>query len=113
MSVPDQLMARAGVAMTKNKFGFSVGIRDDCLPSQDVIGGSSGFRRPGYIISVEPGITYTLRNISLYSYVPVALQRNRTQSYSDKLRTEKTGIYTHGDAAFADYVINIGASFRF
>jgi hypothetical protein len=113
MSVPDQLMARAGVAMTKNKFGLSVGVRDDCLPSQDLIGGSSGFRRPGYIISVEPGITYTLKNISLYSYVPVALQRNRTQSYSDKLRTEKTGVYTHGDAAFADYVINIGASFRF
>jgi hypothetical protein len=102
MSVPDQFMARAGVAYTGSKLGASVGVRDDCLPSEDLIGGSSGFRRPGYIISIEPGITYSLKNINLYSYVPIALVRNRTQSYSDKLRTEKTGVYTQGDAAFAD-----------
>jgi hypothetical protein len=113
MSVPDQMMARAGIAFTHNHLGISVGVRDDCLPSQDLIGGSSGFRRPGYIISVEPGITYTFKRINLYSYVPVALKRNRTQSYSDKLRTEKTGVYTHGDAAFADYVVNLGVAFRF
>jgi len=113
MSVPDQFMVRAGIAYTKQDFGISVGVRDDCLPSKDLIGGSSGFRRPGYIISVEPGATYTFKHFSLYSYVPVALKRNRTQSYADKLRTEKTGVYTHGDAAFADYVVNVGASFRF
>jgi hypothetical protein len=82
MSVPDQFMVRAGIAYTKQDFGISVGVRDDCLPSKDLIGGSSGFRRPGYIISVEPGATYTFKHFSLYSYVPVALKRNRTQSYA-------------------------------
>jgi hypothetical protein len=43
----------------------------------------------------------------------VALKRNRTQSYSDKKQTEKTGVYTIGDAAFADYAINVGVSFKF
>jgi hypothetical protein len=40
------------------------------------------------------------------------LQRNRTQSVPDKIRTEKTGTYFKGDAAFADYLINIGVVVR-
>ena len=113
MSVPDQFMVRAGVSATMKNFGLSVGVRDDCLPSEDLIGQSSGFRRPGYIISIEPGVTYTMKKLNLYAYVPVALKRNRTQSYADKKRTEITGVYAHGDAAFADYVVNIGAAIRF
>jgi hypothetical protein len=50
-----------------------------------------------------------MKKVNLYAYVPVALERNRTQSYADKKRTEMTGVYAHGDAAFADYVVNIGA----
>jgi hypothetical protein len=113
MSVPDQYMMRAGVNLTVDKFGFSAGLRDDCLPVRDLIGGSSGFRRPGYIISLEPGVTYNQKKISLYAYVPYALKRNRTQSVPDKVRTQKTGVYAQGDAAFADYVVNIGCNIRF
>jgi hypothetical protein len=32
---------------------------------------------------------------------------------ADIRQTEATGIYTHGDAAFADYVVNVGLSLRF
>ena len=85
----------------------------ECIPSDDLVAGSSGFRRPGYVISAEPGITYTGKKINIYSFVPVALKRNRTQSYADKKQTEKTGVYTIGDAAFADYAINVGVSFKF
>jgi hypothetical protein len=113
MSVPDQYMIRAGANFTTKSITMSLGMRDECLPSEDLLGSSSGFRRPGYIISVEPGIVVKLKKTNVYAYVPVALVRNRTQSYADKSRTEATGIYTHGDAAFADYVINIGATFRF
>jgi hypothetical protein len=113
MSVPDQFMARGGVSATLKSFSLSVGLRDDCLPSQDLIGGSSGFRRPGYIVSIEPGMTYSMKKLNLYAYVPVALKRNRTQSYADKKRTAATGVYTQGDAAFADYVVNVGAAIRF
>jgi hypothetical protein len=39
--------------------------------------------------------------------------RNRTQSVTDKENSEITGTYRHGDAAFADYSINIGFSVKF
>jgi hypothetical protein len=113
MSVPDSYMARAGVNFTVNNFIFSAGVRDECLPVHDLIGGSDGFRRPGFIISGEPGVTYNLKKASLYAFVPVAIVRNRTQSVPDKITTELTGVYTHGDAAFADYAVNIGIAIRF
>lgn len=113
MSVPDQYMIRAGGNFTIKNLTISAGFRDECLPVHDLIGGSGGFRRPGYIISVEPGITYTFKKLSLYAFVPVALQRDRTQSVPDKIRTNITGVYAQGDAAFADYTVNIGCSVRF
>ena len=113
MRVPDQYMWRAGANPSINNFSASLGVRDECLPVHDLIGGSNGFRRPGYVISVEPGVNYRLKNVNLYAYVPVAITRNRTQSVPDQISTEKTGVYTHGDAAFADYVVNVGVSVRF
>jgi len=108
MSVPDQYLIRAGVNFSFNKWMFSAGMRDECMPVHDLIGGSQGFRRPGYIISEEQGISYSFKRFSAYAYVPVALVRNRTQSVPDKNKTALTGVYTQGDAAFADYVINVG-----
>ncbi len=85
MSVPDQYMARAGVSLQFDRLNVSAGMRDDCLPVHDLIGSSDGFRRPGFIISAEPGVTYVFNRVSLYSYVPIALVRNRTQSVPDKI----------------------------
>jgi hypothetical protein len=113
MSVPDQYLARIGVNMQFNRLYASAGVRDDCLPVHDLIGGSDGFRRPGFIISAEPGLTYVFPKVSLYTFVPIALVRDRTQSVPDKITTGLTGVYTHGDAAFANCVVNIGANFRF
>jgi hypothetical protein len=113
LSVPDQLMARVGLDYMVRDFTFSAGVRDECLPVHDLVGGSDGFRRPGYIIDAEPGITYTHAKTTLYLFAPIALVRDRTQSVPDKITTALTGKYTQGDAAFADYVINIGATFRF
>jgi hypothetical protein len=114
MSVPDQFMARAGAGYTVKKFTFSGGIRIEGLPSGDLIGGDRGFRRPGYIISAEPSVTYQSlsKKTSIILAVPVALKRNRTQSDSDKRRTADTGIHQQGDAAFADYLINVGVIFK-
>ena len=112
MSVPDQYMMRAGGNYSLKHFTFSAGLRHECLPAKDLVGGSSGFRRPGYVTSIEPGITYEFKKASAYITVPAAIWRNRTQSVPDKKRTEITGVYAHGDAAFADYSINIGLSFR-
>jgi len=113
MSVPDQYMVRAGVGLQFDRLNISAGLRDDCLPVHDLIGLSDGFRRPGFIISAEPGVTYGVKKVSRYSYVPIAFVRNRTQSVPDKITTALTGVYTHGDAAFANCVVNIGANIRF
>ena len=111
MSVPDQFMWRAGASYMAHNFSFSGGIRMECLPAEDLIGGSNGFRRPGYVLSVEPTIGYKIKRTQLYLSVPFAVQRNRTQSVPDKKRTEITGVYAQGDAAFADYSINFGVAF--
>jgi hypothetical protein len=78
-----------------------------------LIGGSAGYRRPGYVISVDPGINYSTENLNLSLNVPIALERNRTQSYLDKQKTAETGVFSQGDAAFADYLINFNLTYRF
>jgi hypothetical protein len=116
MSVPDQYMARGGVNFSPSfAKGLSVaaGIRLEGIPVYDVIGGSGDFRRPGYIWSAEPGVTYQMKKGSFFASVPVALVRNRTQSVTDKEYSSKTGTFKQGDAAFADYVINAGFSVTF
>jgi hypothetical protein len=113
MSVPDQYLLRAGANYMSNKFTFSGGVRYECIPVNDLIGGSTGFRRPGKVVTVEPGITYTIKKCNIYAYVPIAVVRNRTQSIPDKIKTDLTGVYAQGDAAFADYSVNVGFSIRF
>jgi hypothetical protein len=107
-SVPDQFMARLGANFAVSKWVISAGGRVEGIPIHDVIGGSGDFRRPGYVISVEPAITYQLSRVNFYAAVPVAVYRKRTQSVTDY----QTSASRNGDAAFADYSINLGISFR-
>ncbi len=117
MSVADQYMARLGFNYgfkgSLKKLSVALGGRLEGIPVHDVIGGSEGFRRPGYIVSVEPGINISLKKSNIYLQVPVALVRCRTQSVPDKESTLQTGVYKQGDAAFADYLINVGYSIKF
>lgn len=112
-SVPDQMLIRAGASLAVKHFDFSLGVRDDALPVRDLLGNSDGFRRPGYILSAEPGITWRFKNIAIYGFVPIAVIRDRTQSVPDLRLTDLTGTVSHGDAAFADYVVNIGLTVKF
>ncbi len=113
MSVADQYLARAGFTYSVNRFSFLAGGRMDCVPVYDLLGKSGGFRRPGYVISVEPGVTYMTKKANYYITVPVAIVRDRTQSVTNKQTTKETGVYNIGDAAFSDYTINLGMSIRF
>lgn len=112
LSVADQFLVRTGARVLIANFMFSAGIRYEGIPVEDLIGLSDGFRRPGYILSAEPGIAWLKGRHTLSFNVPVALERNRTQSVLDKKRTEITGNYVHGDAAFADYLIALSYSCR-
>lgn len=115
-SVPDQYMARAGVNYAFRQvsgLGVAAGARLEGLPVHDLIGGSGDFRRPGYIWSVEPTVTYSRNKVNVFASVPFAVKRNRTQSVTDKENSIKTGKHVQGDAAFADYVINAGFAIKF
>jgi hypothetical protein len=108
MSIPDTYLARAGVEYAVpalRGFSLSLGGRIEGVMVRDLIGDSTGFRRPGYSIAVEPGIGYARRTWSARLYVPFAVQRNRLQSVPDKFQSAATGVYSQGDAAFADYLI--------
>ena len=113
-AVPDQYLARLGISYTTPLKGLSIyaGGRIEGVPAEDLIGGSNAYRRPGYSIGIEPGLTYSASDLSINFSLPFAVARNRTQSYLDKVRTEQSGEYQHGDAAFADYLINVGISYR-
>ncbi len=103
-SVADQYQVRAGanyLVTPKHVVIASLGLRMEGIPSSDLIGGDKGFRRPGYIVSVEPGISVSPTSRDTFALaVPYALQRNRVRSYVDKING------SHGDAAFADFTIN-------
>lgn len=116
MSVPDQFLLRAGISrsiMQVPGLSVSVGARYEGVPVEDLIGGSEGFRRPGYVISIEPGINYMkgMHNVNLS--VPIAMERNRLQSVTDKETEAELGVPRHGDAAFADYLISLSYAIRF
>lgn len=114
MSVPDQYSVRGGFSYTfSNVFSGSFGARYEGIPVEDLIGDSNGFRRPGNVLSVDPGISFRKNNISINLNVPIAVRRERPQSLTDIETSEITGNFRNGDAAFADYLINFGVSYSF
>jgi hypothetical protein len=112
-SVADQFLLRTGVNYNLHNLQFSLGGRYEGIASEDIIGKSNGFRRPGYIISVEPSIGFTTGNHTFGLNVPIALERNRTQNTIDKERSKKSGTYTIGDAAFADWLVSVTYAYKF
>lgn len=81
-SVADQFAARLGLTQAVSFVpGLSVmlGGRIEGVPAIDAFGSSIGFRRPGYIVSVEPGLAYMRNKTSVAASVPVAIYRNRTR----------------------------------
>jgi hypothetical protein len=112
-SVADQFAARVGVAydlIPTKGFQVMLGGRMEGIPSNDLLGKSDGFRRPGYIISIEPGVSYSKSKNMFSLTMPLAVVRNRIKSAFDL--KDPSGL-RHGDAAFADYFISATVSHRF
>jgi len=109
-SVTDQYLVRGGVTRLipgLKRVAASFGGRWEGTPVRDLIGRSNGFRRPGYAISIDPGVMATLGKYTVFFNVPIAVERNRRRSVTDIANR------FHGDAAFADYSIMMGVSRRF
>ena len=112
-SIADQYMIRFGLnfkPLSKQNLFLNLGARYEGIPAKDLIGKSEGWRRPGYIVSVEPGITYLKGKATFVLNVPIALYRNRVKNTYD---LADPAAIRHGDAAFADYLINFTFLYRF
>lgn len=110
MSVTDQYLFRGGIGRALpwvRGLAASFGGHIEGVPVRDAIGGSNGFRRPGYAISLDPGLLYATGRYTVSLNTPVAVERNRKRSVADYLNG------THGDAAFADYSLMLSVSRRF
>ena len=109
-SISDQYLLEAGVAKVISRvkgLTLTFGPRWEGVPAKDLIGDSLGFRRPGYAVSIAPGILYVRGRSLLTLSVGKAILRDRTRSVPDRISGG------HGDAAFADYVWLGSYSFRF
>lgn len=129
-SVTDQYMIRAGARyIMPNGFQFSLGSRVECIPSKDLIGDSDGFRRPGFISSIEPSVVYVKGQHSIALNFPFShvgewmpldnfinahlTERNRTRSQIDiKRGNDAQGKPVQGDAAFSDWLMSVTYAYK-
>lgn len=105
-SIWDAYVGRGGLSYAiwpEKGLALSLGGRIEGVPPEDAVGESEGRRRPGFAVSVEPGITFSHKRLSINVTAPVALYRNRQRNYLGR----------PGDAAFADYVILSSVTWRF
>lgn len=109
-SVTDQYLFRGGVGRAIPRIrglAGSIGLRMEGVPVRDPFGQSLGFRRPGYALSIDPGLMYARGLYTFSINGPWAVRRDRKRSVPDIARGAA------GDAAFADYTILFGLSRRF
>ncbi len=110
MSVSDQYLFRSGMTRLlprQRRIAGSFGVRLEGVPVHDLIGGSEGFRRPGYALSIDPGLMWNFRGCTFALNGPWAVRRNRKRSVPDM----RNGV--SGDAAFADYSVIFAVSRKF
>jgi hypothetical protein len=111
LSVTDQYLFRAGLSQGVPRvrgLAVSLGMRGEGVPVRDLLGDSNGFRRPGSIISLDPGLMYSFRRTVLSVNGPWALYRNRPPSVPEIQHDT-----TNGDAFFADYTVIVSLSHHF
>ena len=111
-SVPDQFTMRAGVNYKFKDWLLSAGVRNEGIPVHDLIGGSNGSRRAGHNTSIEPGIVYSMKTISIYAYVPVIVSRKTRQSVTDKIESEILNKIVYRQGGFANYLVFVGAQVK-
>jgi hypothetical protein len=122
---PDQYFARAGLSAAvdkKENFSVSIAGRIEGIPAYDAFGGQVAYRRPGYVIAIEYGFAYHIGKHNFSLFIPYNIVKNRIQSAADiasqnlqnsVITDPSKYVHVQGDAAFADYSVNLGYSYRF
>jgi hypothetical protein len=102
VSISDQYLLEAGILVPVSHIkglSLTAGPRDEGVPAYNLFPVSNdGFRRPGYAVTVGPGVEYVRGSNLVTAGVYKAIHRDRTVSYPDSVYGQ------HGDAAFAQYV---------
>ena len=110
-AVPDTYSARLGAAYllpVLEGFVVTLGGRINGVTVRDVIGGGDLYwRRPGYEIFVEPGLTWTLGANSASVSYPIRAYQNKLDSLLDRFRNVPVG------AAFVPYLFLASYARRF
>jgi len=121
---PDQYFIRAGLmtSVLKSKsLTLSLAGRMEGIPAYDALGGQVAYRRPGYVVAIESGVSYQKGQSTFSLFVPYNFIKNRIQSAADKadqnlqnskITDETKLVHVQGDAAFAGYSISLGYSYR-
>ena len=110
LSVPDVYSFRTGVSTTlsrRHAITASLGPRLDGIPLKDLVGGSSGFRRPGYSLYIDPGVAFSKGRNTWSLNVPVRIHQDFQRSLAD------IDAGTTGGGDLARYLLLIGYSYRF
>jgi hypothetical protein len=91
------------------------------IPAYDAFGGQVAYRRPGYVVAVESGVSYRKGKHGISLFIPYNFIKNRTQSSADRasqnlqnaaISDATKKVHVQGDAAFADYSISLIYSYR-
>jgi hypothetical protein len=110
-SVPDTYSGRIGAAYLlpwAGEFALSLGGRINGVTVRDVIGGGDLYwRRPGYVVYVEPGLTWTIGDNMASLSVPIRAYANKLDSPLDVSMNQKIG------ASFASYLLLASYARRF
>ena len=110
LSVPDIYSIRVGGASDiKGVPGLAanLGMRIDGIPVSDLVGGSDGFRRPGYSLYLDPGVSYVRGGNTFTLNIPVMVHQDFMRSQIDVQLNRPGG----GD--LAKYLIIAQYSVRF
>ena len=104
-TVGDSYIARVGLGYPLTALrgvSLSVAGRIEGVPATDILGQTIGFRRPGYFVSVEPGVIYSTQKATFSLSVPLRVY----QYVQDSLGAPR-------DSTFADHLLLASASYRF
>ena len=110
LSVPDIYSARFGAVYDIPRargLSVSFGPRIDGIRYRDLVGGSDGFRRPGYSLYLDPGVMFVQRHSTITVNIPWLVHEDFQRSRVDYQLNKRGG----GD--LADYLVLGQYSFRF
>lgn len=111
LSIPDEFafsLGAAGSIPYLTGLGLSLGLKFDGVPVEDAIGGSDGFRRPGYSLGLDPTISYSFLNNIVAVNVPWFFYNRKLPSVGDQEAGTPAGL-----AAFAHWALNISWVHKF